>query len=84
MHDLLGLEERVPPKFVRRYADLATEATAAVARFAEDVRSGRFPSSEETYHMTDQLEGAIDMGPIDLVGDGAAEPAPSRTELTEA
>ena len=26
--------------------------------------------------MTDQLEGAIDMGPIDLVGDGAIDPLP--------
>ena len=34
---------------------------------------GRFPSSDETYHMTDQLKGAIDMGPIDLAAT-ATEP----------
>ena len=60
-HDLLGLEERVPPKFVRRYADLATEATAAVARFADDVRSGRFPSSEETYHAADTVADELNI-----------------------
>ena len=59
------------PRFVRRYAELGAVATEAVERFAADVRAGTFPSSDETYHMTDQLEGAIDMGPIDLVGDGA-------------
>src|ERR1700680_2438525 len=49
-HDLLGFETRVAPKFVRRYAELAADATVAVTRFAEDVRAGRFPSSDETYH----------------------------------
>ncbi|MGZ8764514.1 MAG: hypothetical protein ACXW2C_02330, partial [Acidimicrobiia bacterium] len=42
------------------------DATAAVARFADDVRKGRFPSSDETYHMTDQMTEALD-----LYGDGA-------------
>jgi 3-methyl-2-oxobutanoate hydroxymethyltransferase len=55
LHDLLGLEERVTPKFVRRYANLAADARAAVAMFAEDVRSGRFPSSDETYHAADSV-----------------------------
>lgn len=54
-HDLLGLEERMAPKFVRRYADLARDARAAVTRFAEDVRAGRFPSSDETYHAADTV-----------------------------
>jgi 3-methyl-2-oxobutanoate hydroxymethyltransferase len=37
-------------KFVRRYAELADEATAAVAAFAADVRSGAFPADAEVYH----------------------------------
>ena len=52
-HDLLGLEERVTPKFVRRYANLAVDARNAVAQFADDVRGGRFPASDETYHAAD-------------------------------
>jgi 3-methyl-2-oxobutanoate hydroxymethyltransferase len=51
MHDLLGLEDRVTPKFVRRYADLKADATAAVAAYASDVRTGRFPSPAESYHV---------------------------------
>lgn len=58
-HDLLGLEDRMKPKFVRRYASLKADATAAVARYAEDVRSGRFPSSDETYHVADGVAEAI-------------------------
>ena len=51
MHDLLGLEDRVTPKFVRRYADLKAQAVAAVGAYAADVRSGRFPSEAESYHL---------------------------------
>jgi 3-methyl-2-oxobutanoate hydroxymethyltransferase len=60
-HDLLGLEDRKLPKFVRRYVDLRSLATAGVEQFVEDVRSGTFPSSEETYHMTDQMGEAFDL-----------------------
>jgi len=49
LHDLLGVTAR-SPKFVRRYANLADEAVAAVAAFAADVRSGSFPSDAEVYH----------------------------------
>ncbi len=48
-HDLLGLNPTTP-KFVRRYAELATAATEAVAAYAADVRSGAFPSDAEVYH----------------------------------
>lgn len=58
-HDLLGFGDREAPRFVRRYASLEAEATAAVARFATDVRDGRFPSSDETYHVTDDLAEAL-------------------------
>jgi len=50
-HDLLGLGEGPVPKFVRRYADLASIAVEAVAAWADDVRSGAFPSEAETYHL---------------------------------
>jgi 3-methyl-2-oxobutanoate hydroxymethyltransferase len=60
IHDLLGLEDRKLPKFVRRYADLKTDATAAVAQFTADVRAGSFPSSAETYHAADQVAAALE------------------------
>jgi 3-methyl-2-oxobutanoate hydroxymethyltransferase len=49
LHDLLGVTDRTA-KFVRRYASLADDATAAVAAFVADVRSGSFPSDAEVYH----------------------------------
>lgn len=49
LHDLLGLTKDFHPRFVRRYADLATVVHDAVARYVEDVRHHAFPSSEESY-----------------------------------
>ena len=48
-HDLLGLEERIAPRFVRRYAELGKLSREGIARFADDVRAGRFPAPEESY-----------------------------------
>jgi 3-methyl-2-oxobutanoate hydroxymethyltransferase len=50
-HDVLGLSEREPARFVKRYADLAPEISAALEHFAADVRSGAFPGDEHTYAM---------------------------------
>ena len=48
-HDLLGMEERIAPRFVRRYAELGKLSREAIAAFADDVREGRFPAPEESY-----------------------------------
>jgi len=60
-HDLLGFaaQGRRLPKFVRTYAGLEADAVEAIARFCDDVRAGTFPSSAETYHMTDQMADAL-------------------------
>jgi 3-methyl-2-oxobutanoate hydroxymethyltransferase len=50
-HDLLGLGEGRVPRFVRRYAEARATLVDAVRRWAEDVRSGEFPSQDEGYGM---------------------------------
>ncbi|MFF4614275.1 3-methyl-2-oxobutanoate hydroxymethyltransferase [Nonomuraea jabiensis] len=47
--DLMGLTPR-PARFVKRYADLATEMDRAVRAFAADVTAGAFPAAEHTYN----------------------------------
>jgi 3-methyl-2-oxobutanoate hydroxymethyltransferase len=48
-HDLLGLYEGRSPRFVKRYADLATQIREALEHFAADVRAGTFPEEQHTY-----------------------------------
>lgn len=59
IHDLLGLTSGHVPKFVRQYADLGAQAIAAMSAFAEDVRSGDFPSREESYAIPDDVAAAL-------------------------
>jgi len=51
-HDVLGIEDRIAPKFVRRYADVKAASVAGVSAYAADVRSGAFPSAAESYHLS--------------------------------
>lgn len=58
-HDLLGIEDRITPKFVRRYANLKADAVAAMAAYADDVRARRFPADDESYHLADDVAEAL-------------------------
>lgn len=59
-HDLLGLEDRIAPRFVRRYASLKADAVAAVSAFADDVRNGRFPDDAESYRLSADVAESLD------------------------
>jgi 3-methyl-2-oxobutanoate hydroxymethyltransferase len=50
-HDMLGLYSGSAPRFVKQYADLAPVIRDAVAAYAEDVRTRRFPEEVHTYAM---------------------------------
>jgi len=58
-HDVLGLTDGHIAKFVRQYADLFGDATAALSRWFEDVQKGEFPSEDETYHMPEEAVRAL-------------------------
>jgi 3-methyl-2-oxobutanoate hydroxymethyltransferase len=49
MHDLLGLEDRKQPKFVKRYADLAGQVRDAAEKYIDDVKNSVFPADEHTF-----------------------------------
>ncbi len=58
-HDLLGFEDRLRPKFVRRYANLGADGIEAISRYAADVRTGTFPADAETYHTSAEVAAAL-------------------------
>jgi 3-methyl-2-oxobutanoate hydroxymethyltransferase len=65
-HDLLGIEQNIRPRFVRRYAELGGAAVEALSAYAADVRAGRFPGDAETYHLSADVAETLS-----LYGSGA-------------
>jgi 3-methyl-2-oxobutanoate hydroxymethyltransferase len=49
LHDMLGVYPGQAPRHSKRYADLHGQMLSAIAEYAEDVRSGHFPHSENTF-----------------------------------
>ena len=70
-HDLLGLYDGHRAKFVRRYAETGQVMREAIAKYLDDIRSGRFPDAgSESFHMssTEELKK--------LYGDSVVVPMP--------
>ncbi len=54
LSDLLGLYDRLSPRFVKRYADLGRQAVEAIGAFAREVRTGAFPGPEHSFTMPEE------------------------------
>lgn len=48
-YDLLGMVQDFSPKFVKQYAHLQRDITEAAKSFIQEVRSGRFPTVEQSF-----------------------------------
>ena len=54
-HDLVGMFSGFTPTFVKRYTEAGTAIRDAVAQYAEEVRSGAFPSESQAFPMKDEV-----------------------------
>jgi 3-methyl-2-oxobutanoate hydroxymethyltransferase len=54
-HDTVGLFSGFTPTFVKRYAEAGATIREALARYAEEVRSGAFPSDKQSFGMKDEV-----------------------------
>jgi 3-methyl-2-oxobutanoate hydroxymethyltransferase len=61
IHDLVGLSFGKLPRFVRPYANLREAMTDAVSRFAEDVRTGAYPSDAESYALPTEAAAELNI-----------------------
>jgi 3-methyl-2-oxobutanoate hydroxymethyltransferase len=58
-NDLLGSFDRFTPKVARKYADLSAVMEQAFLAFIQDVAARRFPTSEHSYHMSEEESAAL-------------------------
>jgi 3-methyl-2-oxobutanoate hydroxymethyltransferase len=51
VQDLLGMFEKIKPKFAKRYLNLSEEIVKALENYKNDVESGMFPAQENYFSM---------------------------------
>jgi 3-methyl-2-oxobutanoate hydroxymethyltransferase len=51
VHDILGMYDKLKPKFVKQYLSLSDQITKAVSNYRTDVESGKFPAKENWFSM---------------------------------
>jgi len=51
IHDMLGMYDKLQPKFVKKYLSLSNNITKAVGLYKKDVESGKFPRKENWFTM---------------------------------
>jgi 3-methyl-2-oxobutanoate hydroxymethyltransferase len=49
VNDMLGMYERITPKFVKKYANLNLDIRNAVKRYIQDVKTSAFPDPEHSF-----------------------------------
>ena len=51
VHDMLGMFEKIKPKFAKRYLNLSEEIRNAISSYVKDVKEKRFPEEKHTFSM---------------------------------
>jgi 3-methyl-2-oxobutanoate hydroxymethyltransferase len=51
VQDLLGMYEKIKPKFVKRYMNLSEEIVKAVENYKNEINAGLFPTQENSFSM---------------------------------
>lgn len=49
LHDMLGMNKKFSPRFLRRYLDLHTKIIGAIQQYTQDVKNKNFPNESEQY-----------------------------------
>lgn len=57
--DLLGIEDRIAPKFAKTYVNLADAIRTAFAAYTDEVRTGAFPDAEHSYATKLEIVAAL-------------------------
>ncbi len=55
IHDMIGMFDRKPAKFVKKYAEIGTQILDALGEFKKEVAQGAFPAPEHCYPMPEDV-----------------------------
>jgi 3-methyl-2-oxobutanoate hydroxymethyltransferase len=59
-HDMVGMFEKFVPSFVKKYVNLAPQIKEAVATYNKEVKSGDFPSEEQSFSMELDVDSLLE------------------------
>ena len=51
LQDMLGMYDKVTPKFVKKYRNLTQDVIAALQEYKNDIETGKFPAEQNSYQM---------------------------------
>lgn len=54
VQDLLGMYDKIKPKFVKRYMNLTEDVVKSLKDYKKDVESGAFPTKENSFSMNEE------------------------------
>ncbi len=54
VQDLLGMYDKIKPKFVKRYMNLSEDIVKSVENYKNDIESGSFPAPENWFSMNEE------------------------------
>ena len=54
VQDLLGMFEKIKPRFAKRYLNLSEDIVKALENYKKDIESGMFPAQENWFSMDDE------------------------------
>jgi 3-methyl-2-oxobutanoate hydroxymethyltransferase len=73
MHDLLALDERFQPRFVKRFARVGAAVQTAFEAFGHEVREGTFPGPEHSFAVEEKPASAPRSEGDDSTGYGPSQ-----------
>ena len=76
-HEVIGMHTGQAPRYVKQYAAVGEQITAAVTRYCREVRGGEFPAREHCYLMEQSELARFRESAGDPGVPAAAEPLPA-------
>jgi 3-methyl-2-oxobutanoate hydroxymethyltransferase len=59
IHDMIGMFDRRPAKFVKKYAEVGAQIVEALGEFKKEVVQGAFPAQEHCYPMPEDVAAEL-------------------------